>query len=354
MSVVHGGDVWQGGAPRDWLDFSANLNPDGPPEWARRALAEGLARAQWYPDPQGRAARAGLAAHLRLPEDCVLPTSGGIEAAALAARLPGPHAVAEPTFQEYARLLGSCRAVARDALAEYVPLPGETLWLCNPNNPTGDALPRREVLSLLDRLEAAGGRLAVDEAFIRYCPEHSVADLVPERPALIVLGSLTKALAIPGARLGCLAAHPSVLAALSEGLPPWRLNCLADAVAAALPGREDSFSRIAAVNARRREAFAQALEGIGVKVYPSDASFLLCDFGRDMRPAIDKLRARRILVRPCGMFPGLTHGHVRLCVRREEENERLVEALWRILHEEGVDGPDPAGGAAVRGDRGFQ
>ena len=85
---------------------------------------------------------------------------------------------------------------------------------------------------LISDASIVGGRLAVDEAFVRYCPEHSVACLVPERPALVVLGSLTKALAIPGARLGFLAAHPSALAALSEGLPPWRLNCLADAVAA--------------------------------------------------------------------------------------------------------------------------
>ena len=46
-----------------------------------------------------------------------------------------------------------------------------------------------------------------------------------------------------------------------------------------------------------------------------------------MRPEIDALRKRRILLRPCGMFPGLTHGHVRLCVRTEAENERLIEAL---------------------------
>ena len=327
MSVFHGGDVWRGPSPDVILDFSANLNPEGPPEWVRAAMLRGLENARYYPDLRQAAALAGLSAHLGLPEDCILPTAGGIEAIACVSKRFGSHAVAQPTFQEYGALCGGHRDVLRSELADYHPLPGETLWLCNPNNPTGDALPREAVLALLERLEAVGGRLAVDEAFIDYCPEHSVRDLVKDHPALIVPGSLTKVLAIPGVRLGYLAAHPSVAGRLREGLLPWRMNCVADAVAAALPGHEGDFREIRRLNDARRAAFAEALAGIGVKVYPSAANFLLCDFGRDMRPDIERLREMGLLVRPCGMFPGLTHGHVRLCVRTEKENMRLVEAM---------------------------
>lgn len=327
MSVIHGGDVWRGPSPDAILDFSANLNPEGPPEWVRAAMLRGLENARYYPDLRQAAALAGLSAHLGLPEACVLPTAGGIEAVACAAKRSGNHAVAQPTFQEYGALCGGHRDVLRADLADYRPLPEETLWLCNPNNPTGDALPRAEVLALLERQEAAGGRLVVDEAFIDYCPRHSVRDAVADHPALVVLGSLTKVLAIPGVRLGYLAAHPSVVEGLRKGLLPWRLNCVADAVAAALPGHGADFEAIRRLNAAHRAAFAAALADIGARVYPSDANFLLCDFSRDMRPDIERLRAQGILVRPCGMFPGLTHGHVRLCVRTEGENGRLVEAL---------------------------
>ena len=327
MSVYHGGDVWRGPSPDVILDFSANLNPEGPPEWVRAAMLRGLENARYYPDLRQAAALAGLSAHLGLPEACILPTAGGIEAIACAAKGFGGHAVAQPTFQEYGALCGGHRDVLRSELADYHPLPGETLWLCNPNNPTGDALTRAEVLALLESLEAVGGRLVVDEAFIDYCPEHSVRDAVADHPALVVLGSLTKVLAIPGVRLGYLAAHPSVVEDMREGLLPWRLNCVADAVAAALPGHEGDFREIRRLNDARRAAFAEALAGIGVKVYPSAANFLLCDFGRDMRPDIERLRGMGLLVRPCGMFPGLTHGHVRLCVRTEGENVRLVEAM---------------------------
>ena len=333
MSVYHGGDVWQGGAPGEYLDFSANLNPEGPPQWVRAAMLRGLENARFYPDLRQGAAVAGLSAHLGLPEACILPTAGGIEAIACAAGLSKRHAVAQPTFQEYGALCGAHRDVKRSELADYRPEPGETLWLCNPNNPTGEALPRGDVLALLEKLEAVGGRLVVDEAFIDYCPEHSVRYAVCDHPALIVLGSLTKVLAIPGVRLGYLATHPSAMEGLRERLLPWRLNCMADAVAAALPGHGAEFREIRRLNAVRREAFAAALAAIGVKAHPSDANFLLCDFGRDMRPEIERLRERGILVRPCGMFPGLTHGHVRLCVRTEGENGRLVAALKGTGHD---------------------
>ena len=326
MTVTHGGDVWRGDSPEAFLDFSANLNPEGPPEWVRAAMAEGLERARYYPDLQSAAARRGLAAHLGLDPACVLPAAGGIEAARLAASLPGRHVIAQPTFQEYGHLCGQHRDVSRDALSTFCFAPGDALWLCNPNNPTGDALPREVVLSLLERAEAAGARLIVDEAFIEYCPQHSVADQAADHPALVVLGSLTKVLAIPGIRLGYLAAHPSVIEGLSPDLMPWRLNSLADAVAAALPGHAGDFKAIRALNEARREKFSRELSGLA-RVYPSEANFLLCDFGRDMRPEIERLKLKNILLRPCGMFPGLTHGHVRLCVRTEEENARLIEML---------------------------
>jgi len=327
MSVFHGGDVWRGPSPDEILDFSANLNPGGPPEWVRAAMLRGLENARYYPDLRQTAALAGLSAHLGLPEACILPTAGGIEAIAFIAKRFSNHAVAQPTFQEYGALCGRHRDVLRSELVDYRPLTRETLWLCNPNNPTGDALSRAEALALLERLEAVGGRLVVDEAFIDYCPGHSVRDAVADHPALVVLGSLTKVLAIPGVRLGYLAVHPSVAEGLREGLLPWRLNCVADAVAAALPGHEADFEAIRRLNDARRATFAAALAGIGASVCPSDANFLLCDFGRDMRPDIERLRGWGILVRPCGMFPGLTHGHVRLCVRTEGENGRLIEAM---------------------------
>ena len=329
MIIHHGGDVWRAGRPGDWLDFSANLNPEGPPDWVRAAMAEGLENACYYPDPREDAALAGLSAFLGLPEDAILPTAGGVEAAACAAGLSDRHVIAQPAFQEYGAVCRAHREIRRSELERFCPQPGETLWLCNPNNPTGDAIPRERLLALLGRVEAAGGRLVVDEAFIDYCPEHSVRDRVMDHPALVVLGSMTKVLAIPGVRLGYMAAHPSLIVALRPRMLPWRLNCVAAAVAAALPGHGEEMAAIRRLNDARRAAFAASLSSLGARVAPSDANFLLCDFGRDMRPEARRLAGEGILVRLCGDFPGLSHGHLRLCVRREAENARLTAALCR-------------------------
>ena len=116
MTVFHGGNVWQGKNPDEWLDFSANLNPEGPPDWVLEAMNQGLARARYYPDLAGTAARRGVASHLGVPEAYVLVTAGGVEAVSLAARLPGTHTIAQPTFQEYGHLCGPHRDILRERL----------------------------------------------------------------------------------------------------------------------------------------------------------------------------------------------------------------------------------------------
>ena len=129
-------------------------------------------------------------------------------------------------------------------------------------------------------------------------------------------------LPIPGVRLGYMIAHPHVINLFYNGLLPWRLNCVADAVAAALPGHGQDFERIRRLNAARREAFANDLRALGIKVYPSEANFLLCDFGCQVRPLEDALKEKKILVRRCMNFPGIDDGrHLRLAVK---------DAKWAI------------------------
>ena len=102
--VIHGGCVWETGHPADWLDFSASLRPEGPPEWVTDALRSTLEDIRYYPDPDMTRARRGLAAYTGLPEDRILPTAGGTAAIDLAlARLDGCVYIPEPAFGEYAR-----------------------------------------------------------------------------------------------------------------------------------------------------------------------------------------------------------------------------------------------------------
>lgn len=324
----HGGNVWDGGGPEQWLDFSANLRPEGPPEWVMQAMKDALGDTRYYPDRSMTAARRGLATYAGVPEACILPTAGGAAAIDLTLqRRCGTVRVEPVTFGEYAErasLHGREIAIWRgDCRAD------DTVVLCNPNNPTGQCRSRTDVLALHGQVVRQGGELMVDEAFVDYCPESSVRRDV--QPGLTVVGSLTKTLGIPGVRLGYVCAAPDVIAELSHRALPWAVGTLAAAVAQRLPEHLAKIARDAEANRRRREAFAAQLERLGAEVQPSRSSFLLADFRRDMAEAVGRLRARGILVRTCASF-GLPGCFLRLAVRTESENDRLIRELEAILH----------------------
>lgn len=318
--MEHGGDVWRGGAPGQWLDFSANLRPEGTPAWALAAMEAALDEARYYPQRDLSLARSGLCAYTGAAPEMLLPTAGGVAAIDLICQQARRVFFLPPTFSEYAL---RARAHQKPALAfEGVLGRGDVLFLCNPNNPTGQALSREKVLSLKKRVSLQGGILAVDEAFIDYCPQHSVRGFVDE--GLWVAGSLTKILAIPGARLGYLLADRDSVSQMAEKALPWALNAFAAAVARALPRHLEDLAQEARRNGRRRASLARALTQRGALVYPSQANFLMLDLGRP----VPDLTGQGILLRDLTSF-GLGGRYLRAAVRTEEENRRLVEALWQ-------------------------
>lgn len=343
----HGGNVWQGGAPSDWLDYSANLRPEGAPRWVRDALTVGMENIRYYPDPQMRRARDALAEYLGLDAAQVLPTAGGISAIDLTAQIPVSGALlATPCFGEYGMLcsrhgltvhktsllraahdIGDPAAQLKDALFE-----GALAYLCNPLNPVGAAFTRDQVESLLRLVEDAHGHLVVDEAFIEYCPQHTVVDLIARNPRLLVTGSMTKILGVPGVRLGYLCASPEVIKALSGHQITWELSCFAESVACALPEHKREILADGETNARRRNHLRTGLEKLGIFVYPSEAAFVLADFSRPVAPLVNDLKEKHILVRECMNFDGINDGqHLRLAVKDEQSNERLLQALREAM-----------------------
>ena len=332
-----------------FLDFSANINPLGAPEAALAAGADALyGEAGHYPDLHYTELRAALAGYLGVSPERVLPTNGGAEALFLAARtaaegLAGRKAVIlEPTFSEYAvaahaagfevvrvvvrRPETSFRldfAVLDDALngTRDVGL----VFLCNPNNPTGDAVQRRDVLRMADRVRETGAVLVVDEAFADFAPHLSVAPEAGEH--LYVARSFTKFFAVPGLRLGCLVTRdPERVRAFQ---PSWPVNAVAAAFGVAAAGY-DSFAEatLAEVALRRRELFSALGELPELTPYPGAANFLLA---RGPEGLAEKLARRGVLVRGCEPFLGLGPGFFRMAIRGVGENERLLEELRGIL-----------------------
>ena len=341
--MIHGGNVWQGSSPAEWLDYSANIRPEGAPEWVKDALLGAMDRFPYYPDQAMKRARQSLSEYLEMPADYVLPTAGGISAIDLATHLEGTNTLQfTPCFAEYSMLsgnrgktigsiplltgrhaIGDPAEQAKDRLSE-----GCTVWLCNPLNPVGCAFTAEQIGRLLDLVEEKKGWLVVDEAFIEYCPEHSVVGLIKEHERLLVTGSMTKILGIPGVRLGYLCAQPQVMERIGKYQLTWEVSCFAEAVLCELPNHKKDVQDYCETNARRRVHLRQGLEALGIYVYPSEAAFVLADFGKPVGGLIERLKARGILVRQCMNFDGIDDGcHLRLAVKDEASNDKLIEAL---------------------------
>lgn len=329
-------------AERDLLDFSQNINPLGVPsgamEAAQRALRE---EADRYPDAGYRRLREALAAYLGVPPASILPTNGGAEAlflAARGARAGGGALILEPTFSEYAAAalaagLEPVRRVARRRENGFRPDPGaledldgvDLVFLCNPNNPTGDSLNRREVLEVAGRVLGSGAVLVVDEAFADFAPEVSVARHADGD--LYVARSFTKFFGIPGLRLGCLVcADPG---RVQRFQPSWPVNAVASAAATAAVADPDFVRTSVAEVARLRVELCEGMEALpGLTPFPSAANFLLVNGPEGLA---GRLARRGVLVRGCELFLGLGPGYFRVAVRGAEENRRLLAALREEL-----------------------
>lgn len=354
----HGGNVYRAAQeqhcrPTEWLDFSASINPLGPPGGVLRVLRNGLWAIRHYPDPDGYDLRTALGKETGLPPDWFLIGNGSAELIHL---LPLSLGITEalivgPTFSEYASAVQQTGGVSTSCLADrhdnYRPpidrviaklrkeRTSDAVFLCNPNSPTGQAVTKADLLPLVDLQNRRGGWIILDEAFGDFAPDHSLLDVLPQYPRLLILRSCTKFYSIPGLRLGYLAGHPTTLRQVHGRQVPWSVNALAQSAGvAALQAagyREKSRSFIE----KERKWLQSTLQSItGVRVFPSAANFLLLELPSTLSAGrmAERMREIGILIRDCSNIPGLNGRTMRIAVKRRRDNERLCRALQAILH----------------------
>lgn len=354
----HGGNIYRAAraqrcSPSELLDFSASINPLGPPAAVLRVLRKELWAIGHYPDPDAYEVRLALSKQFGLPPDWFLAGNGSAELISL---LPLGLGLTEalvvgPTFSEYESALRQAGAVCTYCLAdrkeEYRPPIDrvmtrlqqerniEALFLCNPNSPTGQVVAKADLLPLIDVLNRHGRWAIIDEAFGEFAPDHSMLDVLSEYPRLVILRSGTKFFSIPGLRLGYLIGHPAVLKQVQRRQAPWSVNALAQI--AAVAAFEDTTYRKRSLSfiERERARLQSALRAIpGVRVFPSAANFVLFELPSSMPAgrAAERLDRTGILVRDCSNVPGLNERTIRIAVRRRRDNERLCRSLGAILH----------------------
>ncbi|MED0675552.1 threonine-phosphate decarboxylase CobD [Aneurinibacillus thermoaerophilus] len=357
----HGGDLLTASAlfgvtSEKLLDFSANINPLGPPPVVLEAVEREMQNIVHYPDPAHRLFMRALAEKYQVTEEMLLAGNGAAECMALLLLSLAPKTVGViyPSFVEYEQLARRFGAsvIGCTGREEQGFLPSledlrsllkavDVLFIGHPNNPTGLMYGKEELHQLAIWAEESGTYLAIDEAFIDFLPEGAQPTLLPELqayPHVILLRSLTKFYAIPGLRLGFAVAHPAVIQRMREKQVPWSVNRLALAAGEACCRTGAYESETRALIARERQYLSENLaKRFGFYVWPGQANFLLVRLPETMTAQVlqQKLGQRGILIRSCAMYPGLTPHDFRVAVRDRKDNARLLAALTEVLDKRG-------------------
>lgn len=326
------------------VDLAVNVRADTPPAWLREHIAGSLSTLAAYPD--GRAARAAVAARHGLPVERVLLTAGAAEAFVLVARALKVRrpVVVHPQFTEpEAALRDAGHTVDRVLLRETdgfrldpkaVPEDADLVVIGNPTNPTSVL----HSAAGITRLARPGRTLVVDEAFMDAVPEEREALAGrTDVPGLVVLRSLTKTWGLAGLRIGYVLAAPETVATLERAQPLWPVSTPALAAAQACVGPRalaeaaGAARRIAADRARLT-AGLRTFAGRGLRVTgPAEGPFVLIRLEHAVAVR-RRLRALGYAVRRGDTFPGLGEEWLRLAVRDPKTTDGFLHALGQALN----------------------
>jgi len=351
----HGGQLRQiadrfGIAAAGLLDFSANINPEGPPAAAISTLRESLNDSSIltsYPDIEESVLRSAIAHYTKVNSENIAVANGFVPLLDVALKvIPIRRClVPVPAFVEYRRTLAragvdvSTHAVTPESGFLYdmdAMLHGghDAVLLANPQNPSGVLCSREILLEFATKALERKIYILLDEAFIDFCPEESLASEIERLPNLIIFRSVTKFFGIPGLRVSYAIANVQTVQDLQNALAPWSITSLASLAACTALADEEYANRSRALNQERRELLKNELEALQLSTASSAANFLLFRLPRHIdaigfweRMILD----HQIVLRQCANYEALPDGYLRTAVRNAEDNARLVTALREVL-----------------------
>jgi len=365
---THGGQLHQiaerfGIPASQFLDFSANINPEGPPPAViptLRASLEDPATLACYPGTDQTELKQSLARYAGVGSENIIVANGFVPILDAALRvLEIRHCLMPvPSFVEYRSALTRARIkitphlLAADQNFAYdigSLLCGDhnAILLANPQNPSGVASSPQTLLQLVAAAADKNLVVLLDEAFIDYIASDSLAKYVERFPNLIVFRSVTKFHGIPGLRVAYAAASSQLSRLITYQLPPWPVTTLASHAVIAALGDAAYAERSRFLNQDRRVRMRLKLKKMGILSYNSAANFLLLRLPSGIDS--DQFWQRMILdhhtvLRNCHNYEGLGDGYLRVAVRTELQNDAFVNAVRRTLLKCRMA---PSGGATV-------
>jgi threonine-phosphate decarboxylase len=352
----HGGNVKQicdiyGLNPDEIIDFSASINPLGYPTVVRTAVSEQFNDILHYPDSQCTDLRKTIAEKIPCNESNVIVGNGSNELFYLIPRAlqPKKGVLLHPTFGEFKDAFCNSNIDVVEIINDDKDFPVINtnismlksvedcmVFLCNPNNPTGQLTRRKDIIELVNN--NPNRLIVIDEAFMDFVEDDEKYSVIKDAPLmdnLIVVRSLTKFYGFPGLRLGYLVANESIVNRLMRYKEPWTVNTIAQ-VAGMAAINDEEFT----ANTRQYVSYEKAFlyDGLkmvkGIHPFQPTVNFILVrigDNGITTSEIQNLLLKNNILIRNCSNFVGLDENYFRVAVKTREDNRKLLSALKLVM-----------------------
>ena len=333
---------------RDIIKLASNESPIGASPKALAVLQDPGERTRLYPDAAHYYLREKLASHNGVTAEEIMVGNGSNEIIDLLIR---SYCTAEHNIVSCGAAFVAYRVSAKVHGVEYreaeirddlvADLTGmqqlvdertRIVFLPNPNNPTGTYVNRTELLAFLEQMRERQVIVVLDSAYLEYARAVDYPDpfeCYRQFSNIVISRTFSKAYGLAGLRVGYGIAHPDILAPLWKVKMPFNVNSLALSAAMAALDDPAHLKQAYEVNAHGIEYLTKELQGLGLRPFPSEANFVLVDFGGPVADIYDKLLHNGIITRPVAGF-GLKQ-HLRITVGLPPQNERLVKALRGIL-----------------------
>ena len=349
MLSGHGDDTYKYKDIR--INFSSNVYNHFCHDGLYAHLASRMDCIRNYPPPTPSELEKEIASLHGISPDEVIVTNGATEAIYLIAQAFSEYTsqILQPTFTEYE---DACRLFKHEIVAPPIPPRGEHLdsincilktphsggrggplfWLCNPNNPTGQVIPK----SILESAIASHPDtiFIIDESYAPFTMQPLVSTSMSGAKNALLLHSMTKEFAIPGLRLGYITGSAALLSRVRKCRMPWAVNQLAIEAGHYLLAHKSDYALDLPALMAERERMARELSAIdGITVYPSDTHILLCRIEGTTAAQLKDYLANNygILIRDASNFRGLDEHYFRIAVQTPEEDNQLLNILkeWR-------------------------
>ena len=357
MSVNHGANLYDlsskyGFSKDEFMDFSSNINPFGTSNKAKEYVINNINMVSMYPDPEYVNLKKSISTYCHCLEENIVLGSGATEliSSFIKTIKPNKTLLLSPAYSEYEKELNKINSEVVKYFSkeennfvidekELVNSINERNYdltiICNPNNPTGFAFSREQVEYILKNTACY---VMIDETYIEFTETniYSSTKLVDDYNKLFVIRGTSKFFSTPGIRLGYgLIGDKNIKEAINKNLDLWNINIIASAMREIMFLDDMFISNTIDAMLRERDYLTTALSSIDdLTVYPSKGNFILCKINSKKLTAgelREKLLPKKIIIRDCNSFDGLTEYYFRVCILKPEENRLLIKNLNSIF-----------------------